>query len=315
MSCTRLVAVLVLVAAGSPFQSAAQPSPAPLPARGPSLVVSAAPGFRVPTFEPAVGAEIALTAESGGQPISITSDASGACSSRLRAPADPEKVDANGSASWFIGASLVAVEGDQATIDVRWQRRVSRPGVLAESDATGVRRLVLHDRARGVLDLVHAAPGATGICDSFAIALELRFRSSASGVADAGFGYDLWLVDRSTENPAPPVRTRIEARQGIEAPYALPPVALAGREGPVRVSLVGAVMGEARADGALDLWVDTYQSVDREPRSSSDGGRKRLIAAPGETIEFELPTPLKAHLPAELRQHDFALRVTTERLW
>jgi hypothetical protein len=35
----------------------------------------------------------------------------------------------------------------------------------------------------------------------------------------------------------------------------------------------------------------------------------------GETIEFELPEPLKAKLPPDLQQHDYALRVTTERLW
>lgn len=315
MSCTRLFAVLVLVAVGSPFQTAAQPSPAAAAARVPSLMVSAMPGFRVPTFEQAVGAEIALTAEPGALPISITSDARRACSSRLQAPGDPARVDVSGSASWFIGASLVSHDGDQATIDVRWERRVHRPGILMETDLTSVRRLVLRDRGRGILDLVHAVPGATGICDSFAIALELRFRSPTDAVADAGFGYDLWLVDRSAVDAAPPVRTRIEARQGVEALFALPPVTLAGRNGPVRVSLVGAVLGEARADGAVDLSVDTWQSVYGEARSTGEGGRKRLVAAPGETIEFELPAPLRAKLPVDLRQHDFALRVTTERLW
>jgi hypothetical protein len=314
MSCTRLFAVLVLVAVGSPLQTAAQPSPAPAPARVPSLLVSVMPGFRVPTFEKAVGAEIALAAEPA-PPISITSDAGGACASRLQAPGDPARVEPSGSASWFIGASLVSQEGDQATIDVRWQRRVPRQGVLLESDLATARRLVLRDRGRGILDLVHAVPGAPGICDSFAIALELRFRSPSNDVPDAGFGYDLWLVDRSGVDAAAPVRTRIEARQGIEAPYALPPVTLAGRKGSVRVSLVGAVSGEARADGAVDLFVDTWQSVNGEPRSTGEGGRKRLVVAPGETIEFELPARLKAQLPAELRQHDFALRVTAERLW
>jgi hypothetical protein len=278
-------------------------------------MLSVVPGFRVATFEKAVEAELPLLADPGTPPIAITSDARGACSSRLQAPADPAEIDTRGAVYWQVGASLVSQDGDQATIDVRWQRRVLRPNAVAETDLTGTRRLVLRDRARGILDFVHAAPGATAVCDTFAIALELRFRPSGRNVADAGFGYDVWLVDRSAVNAAAPVRTRIEAPQGTEAQYALPPVTLAGREGPVRVGVVGAILGEARPDGTVDLSVDTWQSINGEQRSSSDGGRKRLVAGLGETIEFELPAPLRAKLPADLRQHDFALRVTTERLW
>ena len=310
-----VLASLILVGIGSPGHIGAQSSPAPSAARVPVLVVSAMPGFRVATFEKAVGAEILLTGGAGASPISITSDIRGACSSRLQAPGDPAKVDPRGAASWLIGASLVSHDGDRATIDVRWQRRVLRSGVLLENDLAGARRLVLRDRARGILDVVRAAPGATGVCDSFAVALDLRFRSSGNDGSDAGFSYDVWLVDRSAVTPVPPVRTRIEGRQGVESPYALSPVTLVGRDGPVRVGLVGAILGEARADGAIDLSVDTWQSIDGAPRATGEGGRKRLLAAPGETIEFELPAPLKAKLPADLRQHDFALRVTTERLW
>lgn len=306
--------VLALLAVGSPFHTAAQPATAPGSPRVPVLVVSVVPGFRVPTFQKAVGGEIPLTAEAG-VPLAITSDAGGACSTRLQAPGDPSDVDPKGSAFWFIEASLVSREDDEATVDVRWQRRVPRPGVLLETDVTSVRRLVLRNRAKGILDLVHAAPGATEVCDSLAIALELRFRSPGNGDADAGFGYDLWLVDRSPVDAAAPVRTRIEARQGTEAAYTLPPVTLSGREGPARVSVVGAVIGEARADGAVDLQVDSWLSASSGRGSSGSGGRKRLVVQPGETIEFQLPEPLKAKLPADLQAHDFALRVTTSRLW
>ena len=96
----------------------------------------------MPTFEKAVGGEIALTAEPGGLlPVSITSDVSGPCSSGLHMPGNASHVDPRASASWFVDASLVSLDGDQATIDVRWQRRVPRPGVLLETDLNSVRRL------------------------------------------------------------------------------------------------------------------------------------------------------------------------------
>ena len=313
---TRIGVIALLVALGSPFHTTAQPSPAAEDARVPFLMVSVMPGFRVPTFEKSVGGEIPLTAEPAGSwPLSITSDVHGACSTGLSQPGNASHVDARGSAAWFIDASLVSLEGDQATIDVRWQRRVPRPGVLLETNLDSVRRLVLRDRAKGVLDLVRAAPGAAGVCDSLAIALELRFRSLRGGVADAGFGYDLWLVDRSPKDAASPVRTRIEAPQGNEAPYAMPRMTLTGRDGPARISVFGALIGEARSDGAVDLQVDSWLSARSGRGSSGNGGRKRLVVRPGETIEFQLPESMRTKLPPDLQHHDFALRVTTERLW
>jgi hypothetical protein len=299
----------------SSFHTKAQSSPPPATARVASLIVSAVPGFKVPTFEKSVSVDLRLVEGPAGAPISITSDLRGPCTSRLRAPGDPAHVDPRGTATWFIAASLVSQDADTATVDVHWERRVPRPGVLAETDMAGVRRLVLRDRARGILDFVHGVAGAPGICDSFAIALELRLRARAADVPDAGFAYDVWLVDRAGAGAAAPVRTRIEARHGIEMPYALPPITLAGGAGPVRVSVAGVVIGDARADGAVDLSVDTWQSVSGEPRSTGLGGRKRLVAAAGETIEFELPASLRSQLPPDLQHHDFALRVTTSRLW
>ena len=98
--------------------------------------------------------------------------------------------------------------------------------------------------------------------------------------------------------------------------YGFPPVTLAGASGPVTVGQSGVVTGRARRDGTIDLTFDAEQWIRDARNVRSGGGRKRLLVRPGETIEFELPDAQKAKLPPDLQQqHDFVMRVTTERLW
>jgi len=211
-----------------------------------------------------------------------------------------------------VQATPVASDGEQATVDVRWERRVPRPGLLLEGDLVQERRLVLRDRGRGILDVVRRSGNAPGVWDSFAIGVELRF-ASPDDVEDAGLGYDLWLIDRASGDAVG--RARTQGRQGADATYAFASQKLTGAAGDVRVTVPGTVTGRARTDGSIDLTFDTQQVVARRGGTRSDGGRKRMPVRAGETIEFEMPEALKALLPADLQQHDYALRVTTERLW
>jgi hypothetical protein len=135
-------------------------------------------------------------------------------------------------------------------------------------------------------------------------------------VADAGLGFDLWLIDRGSPRSAAPVRVQTQARQGEDAKYTFPPLKFPGATGDMTLTVDGVVTGRARTNGSIDLTFDTEQSAGNARGWSSDGGgRKRLLVRPDETIEFQLPETLKAKLPPELRNHDFALRVTTSRLW
>ena len=316
---TRVAAAFLFVALGSPFHTTAQPSSTvSKPRVVATLGVYAMPGFKVRAPGLRAGGAFPLDPElpaSTFNSATIQSDAQGQCSSSASFPArDVAALDATASASWRIEASLVKLDGEEATVDVRWARRVPRPGVLLEGSIEREERLTLRDGARGILDVVRAARPAPGVCDTFAIALELRFGSSADE-RSAGIGFDLWLVDRGSASTRP-MRVQTEGRQGADVHYAFPPLKLTGAEGPVTVSSSGVVTGRARRDGTIDLTFDAEQLVHDGRGSRSGGGRKRLLVRPGETIEFEVPDAQTAKLPPDLaQQHDFVMRVTTERLW
>lgn len=317
-SITRVGVALLFVALGSSFHTAAQPAPPVHSARVvPMLGVYAMPGFKSRAPGLGAGGVIPLDLEQSTAPFNtatIQSDRSGHCSHSLQMPArDLGTFDQTASAEWRIEATPVKIDADEATVDIRWSRRVPRPGVLMEHSIVRQERLTLRDRARGILDVVRAAGQTPGVCETFAIAIELRFASPADE-QDAGLGFDLWLIDRGAPSSTP-MRVRTQASQGADATYRFPPLKLTGSTGDVTLSSSGVVTGRARRDGTIDLTFDTKQTVADRSNVRDGGGRKRLIVRSGETIEFELPDPLRATLPPDLQQHDFALRVTTERLW
>jgi hypothetical protein len=316
---TRVAVAFLFVAVGSPFHTTAQPaSDTSNPRVVATLGVYAMPGFKIRAPGLRAGGTFLLDPDAPPSPFNsatIQSDARGQCSSSANFPAgDLAAFDTTASASWRIEASLVKIDGEEATVDVRWARRVPRPGVLQEGSVEREERLTLRDGARGILDVVRAAGPAPAVCDSFAIALELRFGSSTDE-RSAGLGFDLWLIDRGSAS-TPPMRVRTAGRQGADVNYVFPPLKLTGAEGPVTVSSSGVVTGRARRDGTIDLTFDAEQLVHNGRGSRSGGGRKRLLVRPGETIEFELPDAQIGRLPPDLQQrHDFVMRVTTERLW
>jgi hypothetical protein len=315
---TRIGLALLFVALGSSFHTAAQPAPTASSTRVvPTLGIYAMPGFKYRAPGLGAGGTIALDPEESSAPlntVTLQSDASGHCSHSLQMPAaDLAAFDRTASATWRIEATPVTIGDDEATVDIRWIRRVPRPGVLLEDSVEREERLTLRDGARGILDVVRAAGPSPSVCETFAIALELRFGSPADELY-AGLGFDMWLIDRGAPWAAPQ-RVRTQATQGADAAYTFPPLRLIGSAGEVTLQSHGVVTGRARRDGTVYLTFDTTESVRDDKGVRSGGGRKRLLVRPGETIEFELPDPLRAKLPPDLQHHDFALRVTTERLW
>jgi hypothetical protein len=316
---TRIGVACLFVALGSAFHTTAQPASAPSnPRVVPTLGVYAMPGFKQRAPGLGAGGVIMLDPDAPSAPfntVTLQSDRSTKCSHSLQMPAgDISAFDETASAAWRVEATPVKIDADEATVDIKWSRRVPRPGVLLESSVDRQERLTLRDGARGILDVVRSAGPAPGVCETFAIAIELRFGSSADEHS-AGLGFDLWLIDRGPAS-TPPMRVRTQGRQGADVDYAFPPLKLTGAEGPMTVSSYGVVTGRARRDGTIDLTFDAQQSVHNDGGSRSGGGRKRLLVRPGETIEFELPDAQRAKLPPDLQQrHDFVMRVTTERLW
>jgi hypothetical protein len=317
-SSIRVGVATLLIALGSPFYTTAQPaSDVSSPRVVPMLGIYAMPGFKQRAPGLGAGGIISLDPAVPSAPyntVTLQSDRGTKCSHSLQMPAgELAAFDETASAAWRFEATPVQIGADEATVDIKWSRRVPRSGVLMEGSIERSERLTLRDGARGIIDVVRAAGPAPGVCETFAIAVELRFGSSADEER-AGLGFDLWLIDRGAPS-TPPMRVRTQGGQGADVNYAFPPIQLAGTQGPVTLSPHGLVTGRARRDGAIDLTFDVEQSVRIGHRVSGGGGRKRLLVRPGETIEFELPDAQRAQLPPELQHHDFVMRVTTERLW
>jgi hypothetical protein len=315
---TRVGVALLFVALGSPFHTTAQPAVSDPPRIVPTLRVNALPGFAHRAGGLGAGGGIPLDLEHPVAPfhaVTIESDRHGRCSHSAHMPArDPAVFDETASAAWRVEARPVSIGSDEAVVDLRWSRRVRRPGLFFEQDVDREERLTLRDGARGILDVVRSTGSTPGVCESFAIALELRFGSTADE-RDAGLGFDLWLIDRGAAS-APPTRVRTQGGQGTDVDYSFPPIPLAGKAGPITLSVGGLLTGRARRDGTIDLTFDTRQVVRDDRGFRSGGGRARLLVQPGETIEFELPDAHRAKLPPDLQQrHDFVMRVTTGRLW
>jgi hypothetical protein len=309
-----MIVAFLLTPFGAPAESV--PSSTSDADRTPVLRVFALPGYQVRSFQKAVIGEIHFDPATNLSVAMLASDVSGPCSSTLPMPApDPSVFDGKASASWRIEGTLLSTDGDRATIDVRWRRRIHRRQALVEGETMGEQRITLQDGATGILDVVRAAPGAERVCGSFAIGIELGFRSSTAHLVNTGIDYDLWLVDRSSRNPATPARTRASAHHDQEATYVFPPVKLMSSVGEVSLNVSGAVTGRARTDGTIDISLDTWQSYSVQGGGFGRGGRKRVVVQAGETVEFELPEDLRAGLPPDLRQHPFGLRVTATRLW
>ena len=306
--------LLVVVSAGQGSASAQSPAAPEMQPRLPVVRVFAMPGFTSRREPNAAGASILLdAAASAFSAVTLRADVGGACHSSGHAPAsDLALIDDRASAAWRVEVKPVSHAGDEATFDVRWQRRVPRPGRVLQGDDSGERRVTMRDGSRGILDLVQAAPQSQGVCDTFAIALELGFQSPQADVEAAGLAFDLWLVDRSAGGDAR--RTRIEARHDHEAAYAFQSVTVKSASGSARLSVSGSILARVRKDGLIDVTIDERHVVLVSDGSVSGDGRKRLPMRPGETVEFPLHQLRSPKLPQGLRQ-DYALRVTTERLW
>ncbi len=316
MTCRTCCGLLTLAAAPLlPGVVSAQESGPVLQPRVPTVHVFAVQGFNSRRDPNGAGALIPLDRSVGNlAAITMQSDKGGACHSSLQAPASEAAFgDSAASAIWRIEVTPVSHTEDEATFDVRWQRRVPRPGRLLQGDSSGERRLTMRDGSRGILDLVQAAPKAQDVCDTFAVALQLGFQSEEADVADAGLAFDLWLVDRSGAGQA--VRTRIETGQHREVAYAFRPITLQGASASAKLSVSGSIVGRARKDGLIDVTIDERHAVSVPNGFVSGDGRKRLPMRPGETIEFPLARIVSSKLPPDLQARDFALRVTAERLW
>jgi hypothetical protein len=245
------------------------------------------------------------------------------CASSVQASANPADL-ARGAASWFIEGRLVSVEQDRVTFDLRWTRRVNRPGLTPGDSFTSEQRLTLRDGDRGILDLLRSAPSRSG-CDSFGITYEMQM-TGAAALSRASIGYDLWLVQEDADGRFVTERFQASAQQGRQVDYFFAPVGYTrdGRrvsgQSEIAMNVWGLVGGRVRSDGDIDLTLEASSGFATEGMGLSSTGRTLVTVRPGETIEvpLDLPTGRLARvgdLGTVFGKHRTAVRLTTRRLW
>jgi hypothetical protein len=227
---------------------------------------------------------------------------------------------------WRIEARLASFDGARATIEVRWRREVRGPGVEPAGAFEQTFMWRAEEGSSRVLDLVREAPARTPFCDTKT--LDMRYvLSGPAELAQAGIGYDVWLLQPGTSGDRHVRHLRTSGEQGSTAPFAFPTLTLQGpppmagaRPTSMSVRVEGRVMGRLRPDGRIDLAVDAGRIVGRDGTSLSSGsfGRTRLIVSPGETVELQ-PPPLPGSgdgaYEQVLRDSRTAIRVRATRLW
>lgn len=235
--------------------------------------------------------------------------------------------------AWGVEGRLVSVEGDAATVDVHWTRRVSTSAVAPSSSEEWRGRLTLRDGESRPFDLVRVAEGRLP-CAWYVPEFGVEFLDPPQ-VKDAVLRYDLWLIHRERDGTERVENARMVGRQGARVEYAFTPMhhSLEGvpiesaRPDALKTTLHGQVTGRARADGLIDLTVETWRDVTVREGSRGNSGTKRLTVKPHETIEIVVP-PARAESSFDTAgngssrvdaatafegQHT-AIRVTTTRL-
>jgi hypothetical protein len=230
---------------------------------------------------------------------------------------------------WQVEGRLVELRAGEATIDLRWTRRINRRDIVAAGPVTWEKRLVMREGDRRILDLVRTTRQPSPECDTFGLTYEIEFRGPDQ-LADAAIAYDLWLVQQDADGELVTDRYQVTAKQGQQVDYFFRPVPYtadgrrsAADAAAILMDVAGTLSGRVRRDGNIDLTVDGSRAFTNVPATAavSSSGRTMLTVRPGETIEVDTDLPLARQLSnvGDLNQvfgnHRTAVRITAKRLW
>jgi hypothetical protein len=233
------------------------------------------------------------------------------------------------AAAWHVEGRLVDLRPGEATLDVRWTRRVNRHDLVPADSVAVEQRVVFRAGVNRILDLVRSTRRPVPECDSFGLTYEVEFEGPRE-LGDAAIAYDLWLVQEDADGELVTERYQVRARQAEQVDYFFKPVPFtadgrrsAAAPAAVLMNVSGAISGRVRTDGKIDLMVDGTRAFSNAASSAavSSSGRTLVTTQPGETIEIEANLPLARGLPSlgDLNQifgeHRTAVRITAKRLW
>lgn len=230
---------------------------------------------------------------------------------------------------WHVEARLVELRAGEATIDLRWNRRVNRADIAPAESVTSEKRIVMREGDTRILDLVRTTSRPAPECDAFGLTYEVEFAGPRE-LAGAAIGYDLWLVQQDADGELVTDRYQVSAKQGQQVDYFFRPVPYSGEgrrrardAAAILMNVSGEISGRVRTDGNIDLTVDGTRGFSDAAASAavSTSGRTMLTVKPGETVEVAMDLPVGGTLSTlgNLKQvfgnHKTAVRVTARRLW
>jgi hypothetical protein len=233
-----------------------------------------------------------------------------------------------GAAAWHVEGRLVDLRQGEATIDLRWRRRINRPDLRPADSISWQQQLVLRQGDVGVLDVIRTTSQPSAGCGSFSLTYELQL-AGPQALEDAAVAYDLWLVQQDADGERVTDRFQVTAKQGQKVDYFFRPIPYAAdghrsdtSAAAVLMNVSGAIRGRLRTDGRIDLTVDGSRWFTDAARAAGVGnqGRTMITVKPGETIEVSTNLPMGnlgtlGDLNQVFGKHRTAVRVTARRLW
>lgn len=250
------------------------------------------------------------------------------CVGSLEFGFDPTVLD-RAAAAWLVEARLLDVGHGEATLDLKWTRRVNRADLTPAGSFTSAERITLREGDSRILDLIRTTHRSSAGCGSFGLTYGVQFEGPRT-LSDAAIGYDLWLVQKDADGELVTDRYRVTAKQGQQVDYFFKPLSYTadGRRSDdaaaaILMNVSGAIRGRVRTDGNIDLTVEGSRGFTDAAATASTAshGRTMLTVRPGETIEVltDLPVPGRLSRFGDLNRvfgnHRTAVRVTAKRLW
>jgi hypothetical protein len=211
----------------------------------------------------------------------------------------PGSSGGGGRFRWQVDATVVSADASTVTLALAWQRSAGEAaGVNRDASIADQRTVRLRADDVHVLDLVQADAGSPSSCASVLIRVRAA-RAEPPMVARRWVTYDLWLTyeDAGGEQTAGYLRLGGAEDAPVTAEFVPLRWGLNGArtgaaaQAAVSVAVRGTARGRCRADGIVDLALDTVRVVAIGEARLTGSGRKEFAESPGDTVAVEIPNP------------------------
>lgn len=216
---------------------------------------------------------------------------------------------------WSLEGKLISADVDSARVALKWSRHVLDPSVTDATDFVREFEARLQEGTRSTIDLLRPR-AMTGNCDGVVVTMWLEFQDPPE-LARAVLDYDVWLVHRDATGREVLERSRGRTLHGESLDYLFPRLrytadGILSPDGAVTADYSGSVRGRLRPDGRIDLALYAHRMLVERSLGQGDGGNTRATMSNGETLEFQMPSPVNRTGGFEAQRT--SIRVTVRRV-